>query len=347
MAWIELHQSVWTHKKTLLLAAELDMSETHAVAHLIRLWTWALDNAPTGDISGLPPKVIAIGAGWDKDPEVFVRAAINAGWFDETDEGLFIHDWQDYAGRLIEKRKANAERMRRARAETVSDKCYERATHVQRTTSACAGATVPNRTVPNSTGNNSPPIIPPKGGSDERAAATEDNHATSGESLLVETATGEPNEVSHSKTQKRTKKTLSSVQKARFDRFWTVWPHKVSKGQAEITWGKLDPDDDLTGKIIEGVRRAIKYDRRFQPGGFMPHASTWLNAKGWEDEYTATEVNANAEHWRRTPEPPAFGSTAQAKNRFAGLARDGGTGRIAGGQDGPLGGGDGPSARDT
>ena len=133
--------------------------------------------------------------------------------------------------------------------------------------------------------NNSPPIIPPKGGSDERAAATEDNNAISGESLLVETATGEPNEVSHSKTQKRTKKTLSLVQKARFDRFWTVWPHKVSKGQAEITWGKLDPDDDLTGKIIEGVRRAIKYDRRFQPGGFMPHASTWLNAKGWEDEH--------------------------------------------------------------
>jgi hypothetical protein len=68
----------------------------------------------------------------------------------------------------------------------------------------------------------------------------------------------------------------------------------VSKGQAEITWGKLDPDDDLTGKIIEGVRRAIKYDRRFQPGGFMPHASTWLNAKGWEDEYPVeTEVKAD------------------------------------------------------
>jgi len=321
------------------------------MGHITSFWLWALDNVPDGELDGISPRMIARAAQWEGEPEDFMNALIEAGFIDKTDDGLIIHDWYDYAGKLVERRIAERERSRQRRAASRKKKKDDQTATDGRPTDdqKKTVGTVPNRTVPNRTGNNPPPIIPPKGGSDERAAATEDNNAISGESLLVETATGEPNEVSHSKTQKRTKKTLSLslVQKTRFDRFWTVWPHKVSKGQAEITWGKLDPDDDLTGKIIEGVRRAIKYDRRFQPGGFMPHASTWLNAKGWEDEYTATEVNANAEHWRRTPEPSTFGSAGQGKNRFAGLARDGGTGRITGGQDGPLGGGNGPSARDT
>ncbi|WP_050769604.1 hypothetical protein [Thermosinus carboxydivorans] len=153
MAWIELHQAIWTHRKTLLLAAELDLDETYAAAHMIRLWTWALDNAPTGELTGLPAKVIAYGAGWRDDPNTFVNAAIHAGWLDKDGDRLFIHDWQDYAGRLIEKRRANAERMRKARADDVAIKNKACALHVQCTTSACAGATVPNHTVPNQINN--------------------------------------------------------------------------------------------------------------------------------------------------------------------------------------------------
>lgn len=105
MAWIELHQAIWTHKKTLILAAELDLEEIYAAAHMAKLWTWAIDNAQDGNLSGLPARVIAYGAGWQKDPDVFVRALINAKWLDETDSGLFIHDWYDYAGKLIERRE--------------------------------------------------------------------------------------------------------------------------------------------------------------------------------------------------------------------------------------------------
>lgn len=168
-----------------------------------------------------------------------------------------------------------------------------------------------------------PPIIPPRGEGEEDDVTvithiTQNDNAISGESLLVEMATGEPNKVSHSKTQKRTRKTLTSIQKARFDEFWEVWPYKVSKGQAETTWAKLDPDDELTEKIIEGVKRAIKYDRRFQPGGYKPHPSTWLNAKGWEDELPVQDV----QEVNKDAKPQS--------NRFANLIRDGGTGQIAG-----------------
>lgn len=124
------------------------------------------------------------------------------------------------------------------------------------------------------------PPISPKGESDN-----DSNKDSSGESLLVETATGEPNKVSPSKTRKVRKKTeLSATQRIRFDKFWSIWPNKVSRGQAETTWAKLDPDEKFTEEIIAGVKRTMKYDRRFTDG-FMPHASTWLNAKGWLDEF--------------------------------------------------------------
>jgi len=78
---------------------------------------------------------------------------------------------------------------------------------------------------------------------------------------------------------------LTKAQMELFEKFWEVWPKKVSRGQAEITWEKLDANTEFTNQIIEGVKRSIKGDSRFKEG-FTPHASTWLNAKGWLDEFT-------------------------------------------------------------
>lgn len=159
MAWIELHQSIWTHKKTLILATELNLEEIYAAAHMAKLWTWALDNAQDGYLIGLPYKVIAYGAGWQKEPDVFVRALINAGWLDETDSGLYIHDWEEYAGKLMERRAAERERSRRRRAESKS--LQTRTSDEKETTGGrpaddqqTAVGTVPNRTLPISSNSN-------------------------------------------------------------------------------------------------------------------------------------------------------------------------------------------------
>ena len=153
MAWIELHQAVWTHRKTFLLADALQLDQTYAAAHVIRLWTWALDNVPGGDCSALTERAIAYGADWRGDAPAFVAALIHAGWLDaDADGGLWLHDWQDYAGRLIERRMQNAERMRDARAQRAPSIKETRAQNVQSTCDARAGATVPNRTGPNRTG---------------------------------------------------------------------------------------------------------------------------------------------------------------------------------------------------
>lgn len=147
MAWIESHQELGRHPKTRKLARLLCTSIPAVVGHLHFFWWWALDFAQDGSLAKFDADEIADAALWEGDSTTFYRALITAGFVDELDDDTTIHDWDEFAGRLIDKRKANAERMRQARA--ANDET--RATHVQRTFHARAGATVPNRTVPNPT----------------------------------------------------------------------------------------------------------------------------------------------------------------------------------------------------
>ena len=140
MAWIELHQSLVNHRKTMVAADLLGMPPVHLVGHLVTFWLWALDNSEEGGLSNIPNRTIARVAQWPDDPDRFVDTLVEAGFFDRSEDGLSIHDWHQYAGRLIDRKKANAERMKTARA-----------THVSNTSDARAGATVPNRTQPNLT----------------------------------------------------------------------------------------------------------------------------------------------------------------------------------------------------
>lgn len=147
MAWIESHQELGAHPKTQKLARILGLSKPTVVGHLHYLWWWATDYAQDGNLSRFDSLDIAIGAEWEGDPDEFVSALIRSGFLCD-DDGLSIHDWNDYAGKLIERRAKNAERMRAARASTDD----ERATHVQRTQRA--RATLPNTTKQNTTEQN-------------------------------------------------------------------------------------------------------------------------------------------------------------------------------------------------
>ncbi len=70
-----------------------------------------------------------------------------------------------------------------------------------------------------------------------------------------------------------------------FEKFWRAYPRKCSKGQAERAFAKINPDEQLTAEIIAGIERAMTLDSRFLDGGYIPHPATWLNAKGWMDEF--------------------------------------------------------------
>lgn len=176
MAWIEVHQSLPTHKKTRRLARELKLNTrdfAKAVGHMVMFWLWAMDNAPDGDLSDIDVYDIADAAQWTGDPKKFFDAMKTAGFVDEDNR---IHDWDLYIGKLIDRREANAQRNREARARKKAERLraykkndasrdavegkgeasrdmHEHITSASRDTENASrdGATVPNRTLPNHT----------------------------------------------------------------------------------------------------------------------------------------------------------------------------------------------------
>ncbi len=133
VAWIESHQSLGRHPKVFKLASRLRINKAQAIGHLQYLWWWALDFAPTGNLSAFTPAEISAGAEWPGEPGPF-HDALKDGWLD--DDGT-LHNWGDYAGKLIEKRELDRDRKRASRA---SNGCP---------TDGARTAHVPNPTQPN------------------------------------------------------------------------------------------------------------------------------------------------------------------------------------------------------
>lgn len=69
---------------------------------------------------------------------------------------------------------------------------------------------------------------------------------------------------------------------ARFDRFYQAYPRKKSRGVAEKTFVRINPDDQLVDDMIAGVERAKRSEQ--WRNGFIPYPASWLSAKGWMDE---------------------------------------------------------------
>ncbi|MDP4120145.1 MAG: hypothetical protein Q8876_03700 [Bacillota bacterium] len=251
MAWLSIYQSLPTHRKTIRFKNLLKISVPQAVGQLCVLWLWSIDNAPDGDLSGFSPAEIAEFASWEGDADEFVQALKHSGF---VDEDLTLHDWYDYAGKLIDKRQQNAERMKHKRAE-----------HVQNTCIARAGATE-QHTIENN--QISPigdiPSIPPASGEINHDCTAPDG--------------------AKNKTRRKAS-TLSKTQQELFGRFWEVYPKKVSVADAQRAWMKIDPDDIMTDNIVQAVEAAKINDHRFKDIQYVPHPATWLNGRGWENEY--------------------------------------------------------------
>ena len=111
MAWIESHQELRDHPKLKRLARALEVRQAHAIGHLHCLWYWALAYAENGDLSGHEDWELAEAADWGGDPAVFIEALRQHGWLDGTE----LHDWYDYAGKLVERRARDRERKREVR----------------------------------------------------------------------------------------------------------------------------------------------------------------------------------------------------------------------------------------
>ena len=138
MPWIESHDEVWEHHKTMKLTRLLGVRKAEAVGCLHGLWHFVLRNAwrdanlePWGD------EGIESAAQWEGKSGEMVAALRESGYLD----GYIVHGWSERAGKLVQDRMYNETKRRGSHASTEINAVIRRK----------ADATLPNPTVPNPT----------------------------------------------------------------------------------------------------------------------------------------------------------------------------------------------------
>ena len=280
MSWLELHQSLFTHRKTMQAADILDLPEVYVVAHLMALWTWSLDNAPDGVLPD-SRRIIGKAAQWSGDPAMFTNALVNAGFLDIDEAGqTVIHDWQSYAGRLIEKREANTERMRRTRAaNTLPPNNVAEVTqkeNVQSTCDARAGATVQYTTQHNRTEQNTTELNTDKGPEAEMQTARKNDPSVL--SLgLNESCPEKLTPISEAKKPIAKKQGYDADMLALWEAYPALGRTRGSLKDLQMVWSKLTAEQKVDA--VTGLHAALQ-SSQFREYPKAPHR--WIQGRCWE-----------------------------------------------------------------
>ena len=79
-----------------------------------------------------------------------------------------------------------------------------------------------------------------------------------------------------------------------FARFWKSYPRKVGKANAIKAFSKLKPTAELVDTMIAAIELQCKSDQwRRDNGQYIPHPTTWLNGRRWEDEISPSEIGGD------------------------------------------------------
>ena len=91
--------------------------------------------------------------------------------------------------------------------------------------------------------------------------------------------------------------------RSRFDDFWDVYPHKVKKQDAQKAW-KRSKADKVADIIIADVEKRCRTEWKGQDIHYVPHPTTYLNQRRWEDDTQPTERKDRVE--RQQPVNPSL-----------------------------------------
>lgn len=102
MSWIESHQKIKEHPKTLRLASYMDWSINETIGVLHRFWWWCIDYCEDGDLRKYNDIELGAAVGLNKDSaKMFIEKMVLSGFIDKK-PFFRVHDWLDYAGRYLE-----------------------------------------------------------------------------------------------------------------------------------------------------------------------------------------------------------------------------------------------------
>lgn len=275
MAWLQVHQTLKDHRKLFDAADALEIPPAHMMGLLVSFWMWALDNAPDGNLNGITPRMIARAAQWEGGAEKFTEALKNAGFLDIHEDGtLEIHDWYEYAGKLIDRRVTERERSRSRRAAAA----------------ASADGTAADQQTTD-------------------GQMQDGQKKASGKSRVDQSRAKKKGDPPPSPSDEGATAGKESVIDARFAEFWSAYPKKVAKQYALKAWKRLKPDADLHDKIMRAVEAQKRSEQwRRENGRYIPNPATWLNGGQWDNETEEVTQDAAAQ---RDPEQSGAGDAGK------------------------------------
>jgi hypothetical protein len=86
-------------------------------------------------------------------------------------------------------------------------------------------------------------------------------------------------------TRARRKRRDAEYTSPQFVAFWGLYPRKIGKFSASTAWWRMGLDT-IADKVMAGLRAQVP-EFAGRPFGKVPHPTTWLNGRRWEDELPA------------------------------------------------------------
>ncbi len=258
MAWIELHQSLREHRKMFACAEMLNLSRKEMIGTLVSLWLWALDNAQDGSLDGVSNRTIASVCDWpEKKADKLVEVLRSTGWIDTAPDGrLVIHDWSDYAGKLMERREKDRQRKRKTKDNPTDQERISTGIPAEIHGKSCATVPKPyhNRTLPTTEG-------------DKNA---DGKGATAGAPARFDGRL--------------------------FTAFWEAYPCKIGREAAWMVWKAINPDQAIADQIMSALAAWKASGRWDDKGGqYVPRADNWLSDDGyWKTPPAPASQGTNA-----------------------------------------------------
>jgi hypothetical protein len=118
-----------------------------------------------------------------------------------------------------------------------------------------------------------------------KANETKENQLLFSESKKSQEEDKEKDKEKDKEEDKDKKKEKADALASMFARFWAVYPRKEAKQTALKAFTKINPDEALLATILSAVERFKNTAQWQEDGGqYVPHPSTFLNQRRWEDE---------------------------------------------------------------
>jgi hypothetical protein len=122
LPWIKVCADLFDHPRAVDLGDEL--GRPMAWGHLVALWGWCAQYAPTGRVEARNVgRTVERAARWDGEPGAFVAAAVATGWLALEDGAATVCGWDDHQRAHLDKAEKDRLRVAQKRASDVSRVC--------------------------------------------------------------------------------------------------------------------------------------------------------------------------------------------------------------------------------